>query len=501
MADIFISYASEDRERIVPIVKALAAEGWSAFWDWKSIPVGRTWREIIDQGLETSKCILVLWSITSTTSKKRWVLEEADYGLEHAKLIPALIDDVRPPRGFGQIQAARLTDWTGDIDHPEFRKLIAALETILGPSPRRLREPGDGIRAQAEREGEPPRRASAGPASSEADRVPAATAVPKPPAPRKYPAVKIGALVALAALIAAGLLLLRPGKQEPIRAAPVAGKTAFDAARGASPGDRMPAAADEPDPKSTPKKITNSLGMEFLLIPAGSFTMGSRQSSKQALDRLGGKEEWYKFEHPPQDVTLSHSFYLQATEVTQRQWKEVMGDNPSYFKQCGEDCPVESVSWEDAHVFIARLNQLEGTDAYRLPSEAEWEYAARAGTATDYSFGDDAGRLGVYAWFAGNSSNTTQPVAGKKPNPRGLYDMHGNVAEWVEDDWNVSRKGAPADGRVWVDNPRGSDRVVRGGDWGSEAQRSRSASRSGFWPDCRNDGIGIRLAKSVSPGT
>jgi formylglycine-generating enzyme required for sulfatase activity len=447
MADIFISYASEDRERIVPIVKALEAEGWSAFWDWKSIPVGRTWREIIDQGLEVSKCILVLWSITSTTSKKRWVLEEADYGLEHAKLIPALIDDVRPPRGFGQIQAARLTDWTGDTDHPEFRKLIAALEAILGPSPRRLRESGDGRRAQAEREGEPPRRASAGPAASEADRVPAAPAVPKPPAPRKYPAVKIGALVALAALIAAGLLLLRPGKQEPIRAAPVAGKPAFDAARGASPGDRMPVAAAEPDPKSTPKKITNSLGMEFLLIPAGSFTMGSRQSYKQALDRLGGKEEWYKFEHPPQDVTIAQSFYLQTTEVTQKHWKEVMGENPSYFNQCGNDCPVESVSWEDVQIFIAKLNQLEQTNSYRLPSEAEWEYAGRAGSSTDYSFGDDSGKLGDYAWFLGNSDKATQRVATKKPNPRGLYDMHGNVAEWVEDDWHASHGGGPADGR------------------------------------------------------
>jgi formylglycine-generating enzyme required for sulfatase activity len=177
-----------------------------------------------------------------------------------------------------------------------------------------------------------------------------------------------------------------------------------------------------------------------------------------------------------------------------------MGENPSYFAACGDDCPVESVSWEDARNFIDQLNQLEQTNSYRLPSEAEWEYAGRAGTGTDYSFGDDAGKLGDYAWFAGNSNKTTQPVAGKKPNPRGLYDMHGNVAEWVEDDWHGSYKEAPADGRAWVDNPRGSDRVVRGGGWGSEAQRSRSASRSGFWPDCRDDGIGFRLVKSVAPG-
>jgi formylglycine-generating enzyme required for sulfatase activity len=161
---------------------------------------------------------------------------------------------------------------------------------------------------------------------------------------------------------------------------------------------------------------------------------------------------------------------------------------------------VESVSWEDARNFIDQLNQLEQTNSYRLPSEAEWEYAGRAGTAADYSFGDDPGKLEDHAWFAGNSNKTTQRVAGKKPNPRGLYDMQGNVAEWVEDDYHGSYQGAPADGRAWVDDPRGSDRVVRGCGWGGEAQRCRSASRAGFWIDCRDDGIGFRLAKSAVPG-
>lgn len=141
MADIFISYASENRERVIPIVKALEEQGWSTFWDWKSIPVGKTWREFIDEGLEAARCILVLWSTISTTKGKRWVVEEADYGLEHGKLIPALIDDVRPPIGFGQIQAAKLINWTGDINNAEFKKLVDALESILGPSPKHTRGP------------------------------------------------------------------------------------------------------------------------------------------------------------------------------------------------------------------------------------------------------------------------------------------------------------------------------------------------------------------------
>jgi formylglycine-generating enzyme required for sulfatase activity len=490
MADIFISYASEDRERIVPIVKALAAEGWSAFWDWESIPVGKSWREVIDEGLEASKCILVLWSLISTTKKKRWVLEEADYGLEHAKLIPAFIDDVHPPRGFGQIQAARLIDWNGDINHPDFKKLVNALQTILGPSPKRVGESERAGKIQEEQGPDPLRHSHEVATPAEAARASGPPDTPNP-SPRKSLIARIGLWGGLAAVVFAGaLLVLWPETQEPAGSAGIAVVPA---------GQPQPVAVNSSG-KSPPKKITNAIGMEFLLIPAGSFTMGSRLSPKQLLDRLGGNEEWYQFEQPPQAIKISEPYYLQATEVTQGQWKRVMGENPSYFAACGDDCPVESVSWEDARNFIDQLNQLEQTNSYRLPSEAEWEYAGRAGTAADYSFGDDAGKLEDYAWFAGNSNKTTQRVAGKKPNPRGLYDMHGNVAEWVEDDWHGSHQEAPADGRAWVDAPRGSDRVVRGCGWGGEAQRCRSAGRAGFWIDCRDDGIGFRLVKSVAQG-
>jgi formylglycine-generating enzyme required for sulfatase activity len=173
---------------------------------------------------------------------------------------------------------------------------------------------------------------------------------------------------------------------------------------------------------------------------------------------------------------------------------------PSFFKQCGDDCPVGQVSWEDAQRFIEKLNQLEKTKGYRLPSEAEWEYACRAGTTTDYSFGDDAGRLGDYAWFSGNSNNSTQRVAGKKPNNWGLYDMHGNVGEWVEDDYHGSYEGASNDGSSWIDTPRGSYRVVRGGGWSGGARYCRSAMRDDLMPDDRNGDVGFRLSRSVSLG-
>jgi formylglycine-generating enzyme required for sulfatase activity len=160
-------------------------------------------------------------------------------------------------------------------------------------------------------------------------------------------------------------------------------------------------------------------------------------------------------------------------EVTQKQWLEIMGDNPSHFK--GDDLPVEWVSWEDVQEFIRKLNEKEGTDKYRLPSEAEWEYACRAGTSTRYSFGNSESNLGDYAWYGDNLGDETQPVGLKKPNSWGLYDMHGNVWEWVQDSRHYSYNGAPTDGSAW-ESGDGAYRVIRGG-WGNDAKDCRSAVR------------------------
>jgi formylglycine-generating enzyme required for sulfatase activity len=240
--------------------------------------------------------------------------------------------------------------------------------------------------------------------------------------------------------------------------------------------------------------------MDFVLIPAGSFTMGSRMSSKELMDRFGGEKEWYKWEKPYHAVKIERPFYLQTTPVTQGQWQRVMGNNPSNFKDCGDDCPVEQVSWKDAQAFIKKLNQEEKTKDYRLPSEAEWEYSCRAGSETEFSFGDDVERLGEFAWFGDNSDGKTHPVGEKAPNAWELYDMHGNVWEWVEDDWHDSYKGAPDGGRAWIDSPRGSSRVLRGGSWRIGAHYCRSAARYSRGPDARNLDGGFRLSRSVSLG-
>ncbi|GHU07625.1 hypothetical protein FACS1894158_16120 [Betaproteobacteria bacterium] len=232
----------------------------------------------------------------------------------------------------------------------------------------------------------------------------------------------------------------------------------------------------------TGKTFTNSIGTEFILIPAGSFTMGADKNSENANDD----------ETPPHRVSISQAFYLGKYPVTQGEWVAVMGNNPSKFK--GRSNPVEWVSWDDAQTFIQRLNAKEGTNKYRLPTEAEWEYAARAGTKSAYSFGDDAEQLGAYAWYNGNSGSQTHPVGQKKPNPWGLYDVHGNVWEWVND-WYDSSYYSRSPSTDPAGPSSGQYRVLRGGGWGDSTGFQRSVLRGGSTPD--DLGIhGFRLARS-----
>jgi len=226
--------------------------------------------------------------------------------------------------------------------------------------------------------------------------------------------------------------------------------------------------------------FTNSLGMTFKLIPARTFMMGRSETDSNAPS----------YEKPQHQVTLTKSFYMQTTEVTQGQWKAVMISNPSYFIACGDNCPVEQVSWDDAQAFIAKMNQ-RGEGTYRLPAEAEWEYAARAGSTTAFANGDITNtdcspvdpNLNAMGWYCGNSGDTTHPVGQKQANAWGLYDMHGNIFEWVEDDYHSNYNGAPTDGSAWVSSPRGSSRIIRGGSLGDYAQWCSSAYRDGFSPD------------------
>jgi formylglycine-generating enzyme required for sulfatase activity len=237
--------------------------------------------------------------------------------------------------------------------------------------------------------------------------------------------------------------------------------------------------------------ITNSIGMKLVLIPKGTFMMGSPESD---VERYGDEVQ--------HQVTISKDYYLGMTQVTQGQYEKVMGTNPSNFDD-GEingnssDHPVEQVSWEDAVEFCAKLSDLPEEKAagriYRLPTEAEWEYACRAGSKTAYSFGESSESLGDYAWFDNNGNDQTHPVGQKKANAWGLYDMHGNVFEWCNDwygDYPVVAVTDPSGPQ------EGSFRVNRGGSWFFEAANCRSAFRDWSLPSGRYNFFGFRVALS-----
>ena len=224
-------------------------------------------------------------------------------------------------------------------------------------------------------------------------------------------------------------------------------------------------------------------GMEFVIIPAGEFDMGSSQNEAgRDID-----------EGPVHHVKIADAFNMSKYEITQKQWHDVMGTYPSYFR--GDNLPVEQVSWNEVQEFISRLNEKEGINKYRLPSEAEWEYAARAGTTTRYYFGDDVSKLSDYEWYDVNSERETHEVGQKKPNPWGLYDMHGNVWEWVQDVYHDSYIGSPIDGSPWEGN--GSHRVIRGGSFDYYAGHLRAANRNDRDPGYRHYSTGFRLVRDL----
>lgn len=222
--------------------------------------------------------------------------------------------------------------------------------------------------------------------------------------------------------------------------------------------------------------MTDAAGMEFVWIPAGEFRMGSTSS----------ESSWN--ERPVTQVRIGQGFWLGKYEVTQAEWRAVMGSNPSYFPGCGR-CPVERVSWNDTQAFIGRLNVRTGGSLYRLPTEAEWEYPARAGTT-----GDRYGDLDAIAWHAGNSGERTRPVGQKTANAWGLHDMLGNVFEWVQVWWGDYPGETVADPRGPGSGEFG---VFRGGSWIVGASHCRSSNRYDFKPGSHLGFLGFRLARNA----
>src|SRR5262245_7191602 len=419
MADIFLSYASADRERIRPLVSVLEQQGWSVWWDRK-IPPGKTYDQVIEQALEGARCIVVVWLQTSVQFE--WVKVEADEGMNRNALVPVLIEEAKIPLAFRRIQAARLIGWDGEPSHHELEVLFEAIEAIVG-----------------------------GPAIIKPGILHEAPAIESPESPRRIFGTALDSFQ-------------------------------FDVVTVDAKGNVT--ARTKKSASHFIEDLGSSVFLEMVEIPGGIFTMGSR------WDEAGHREN----EGPQRQVTVK-PFFMGKYQVTRAQWRAIAGDkplkverdlnpDPSKFKDDWRQ-PVDNVSWADAVEFCRRLEK-KTDKQYRLPSEAEWEYAARGGTTTPFAFGptitweivnfDSNNPFGSAAKI--ERRRKTIPVGALGvANAFGLFDMHGNVWEWCEDVWHDNYEGAPSDGSAWVS---GSNKVI---DWIIGGNEGRHVLRGGSWFD------------------
>jgi len=312
----------------------------------------------------------------------------------------------------------------------------------------------------------------------------------KPPGKKPSP---LGKIMGVVVLCGAGIAFFSSG-ENPIPPAPTPASTETQT----EPIRTQPGLATKQQAQAAPAQATRASAgpaIAMVRIPAGPFTMGSPAGETDRRTAEG-----------PQRTVHIRAFEMGKYEVTQGQWKAVMGgENPSRFSQCGDDCPVENVSWNMVQDFLKKLNTQTGSN-YRLPSEAEWEYAARAGTTGPFSFTGPitAAKANYDANYQydgspkGDHRSKTVRVGSLPANPWGLHEVHGNVWEWVQDCLHDSyRDGAPGDGQAWETNCSGKARVLRGGSWNSVPRNLRSANRSWGTPDVRDFTAGFRLARTL----
>ena len=293
----------------------------------------------------------------------------------------------------------------------------------------------------------------------------------------------LACLLCVLVLNAQGIIVRKPSKKQPTTQTSTAAKkqttTTKPAKKTSAPAPTIGTSSYTPVVKTYE---ANGVSFQMVEVRGGTFTMGA--TSEQASDAFDD-------EKPAHSVTLS-SYYIGKTEVTQELWQAVMGSNPSYYK--GDRKPVECVSWDDCQTFISKLNSLTGKK-FRLPTEAEWEFAARGGIKSKGYKYSGSNTLGDVAWYDDNSGSTTHDVGTKNPNELGLYDMSGNVYEWCNDWYGYDYYGSsPSNNPIGPGS--GTHRVCRGGSWSGIARDCRSSDRDYGTPGVRHGGLGLRLCLS-----
>ena len=474
MADIFISYASEDRACVKPLADALGQQGWSVWWDRTSIRTGKTFDEAIEEALTEARCVVVVW--TSKSVNSHWVRDEATVGRDRGILAPVSMDGVKPPLGFRQFQTAHLIEWDGQESSPDFHKLITDLTAILGSaespdekvgSPPTVVEPAELVsptetKPQPVTEGDDARR--------RADKHEKASMTSIPPWVRSWQF----AAAAIVVLLIGGYFGFRP---ESMLASEALAETAS-------------------------VEVNHLDGLEYVRIPAGVFQMGCVPSDTCDDD-----------EKPRHDVGINKDFWIGRTEVTVGAYQKFatatsreMPPAPDFNQNWQfKEHPVNRVTWDEADAYC-------GWADGRLPTEAEWEYAARGGEeGRKYPWGNeishDQANYGADECCSGLAEGKdawefASPVGSFSGNGFGLHDMVGNVWEWVAD-WydgdyySTLRSDKPAVGPKGPEEPT-VRRVLRGGSWFDNPVYLRSSGRVWLEPQYRRGNIGFRCAQEVS---
>lgn len=558
--DIFISYAREDVEWVRPLAAELERRGWQVFWDQR-IPAGKSWRSHIGVRLEAARCVIVVWSEHALTSK--FVLQEADVGLEREVLMPVLRQSIRPPLGFRETHAADLAAWRPGEPSVELETFLADLGEMLASSAAAEPTPVE-LDAEAlvvDPPPSPPGGPTDGGSAAETARVGPPAATQPATRARAGPMIAL-AVLAIGAVGAAAYVVSRlpSGSEQGAVTQPAApvpvdqpivrddltpeqwqkvqrwlNTQGFDV----GPADGAPGArtlqALEAWRLQTGKPVAGSLAAavlaeatrpapatgtfftdtlkdgspcpfcpEMVVIPAGSFTMGSPSGEADRQDDEG----------PQRTVAFAQPFTIGRYEVTFAQWEAcVTGGSCAGYRPddqgWGRDPrPVINVSWSDAQGFARWLSSQTG-EGYRLPTEAEWEYAARGGTTTPYWTGAtistaQANYSGQPAYGSGAKGvYRGETVAADDPafpaNPFGLSHVHGNVSEWVQDCYVGDYRDAPSDGYEAIDRNGCTRRVLRGGSWSHVSKGLRSASRDDSAAVTQVNYVGFRVARTLGP--